>query len=57
MSLILFIIYGLVSWCVVAKTKIKISQALLPLIAFTIISSVALNQNYTMSLIPEVTMA
>lgn len=54
MIFILFVVYGTLSGVFIAKKKMRISQALLPMMAFTIVLSVALGQNYTMSLIPEV---
>lgn len=51
--LILLVIYGIVVGVFIAKKKMKMSQALLPMMAFAIVSSVALGQNYLMAIIPE----
>ncbi|MFC4411610.1 hypothetical protein ACFOZY_14375 [Chungangia koreensis] len=53
MVLILLILYGIITGIFISKRKMKISQAVIPMMAFTILSSVALGQNYTVSLIPE----
>ncbi|MEH7225782.1 hypothetical protein V7112_18380, partial [Bacillus sp. JJ1566] len=47
------VLYGIIAGVFISKRKMKMSQAVIPMIAFTILSSVALGQNYTMSLIPE----
>lgn len=54
MLFILLILYGVLACYYVMREKIKLSQAFLPLLAFAILSSVALGQNYTQSLISEV---
>lgn len=54
MVFIILIAYGVAAgWVLIAKKKMKISQVFLPLMAFAIVSSVALGQNDTESLIPE----
>lgn len=50
MIFIILILYGMIAGIFISKKKIKMSQAILPIISF---SSVALGQNYTESLIPE----
>lgn len=54
MIFILLIVHGILAGVFISKKKMKISQAVLPMLAFSILSSIALGQNYTMSLIPEV---
>lgn len=54
MIFILLIVYGILAGVFIAKKKMGISQAVLPMIAFSILSSIALGQNYTMSFIPEI---
>lgn len=53
MIFIILILYGMIAGIFISKKKIKMSQAILPMISFAILSSVALGQNYTASLIPE----
>lgn len=53
MIFIILILYGIIAGIFISKKKIKMSQAILPMISFAILSSVALGQNYTASLIPE----
>jgi len=54
MIYILLALYGLIAGVFIVKKKMRMSQALIPMIAFSILSSVALGQNYTQSLISEV---
>ena len=53
MIFVVLVLYGIIAGILVSKQKLKISQAFIPMIAFAILSSVALGQNYTVSLIPE----
>ena len=53
MILILLVLYVIIAGVFILKKKIKLSQAVIPMITFAILSSVALGQNYTASLIPE----
>ncbi|SDN02782.1 hypothetical protein SAMN05518871_10390 [Psychrobacillus sp. OK028] len=50
----IILLYGIIAGVFISKRKMKMSQAVIPMIAFAILSSVALGQNYTISLIPEV---
>lgn len=50
----ILLLYGTIAGLFISKRKMKMSQAVIPMIAFAILSSVALGQNYTKSLIPEV---
>ncbi|MEH7254829.1 hypothetical protein V7111_22225 [Neobacillus niacini] len=50
----ILLLYGIIAGVFISKRKMKMSQAVIPMIAFAILSSVALGQNYTTSLIPEV---
>jgi hypothetical protein len=50
----IILLYGIIAGIFISKRKMKMSQAVIPMIAFAILSSVALGQNYTNSLIPEV---
>ncbi|EPD53287.1 hypothetical protein HMPREF1210_01018 [Paenisporosarcina sp. HGH0030] len=50
----IILLYGIIAGVFISKRKMKMSQAVIPMIAFAILSSVALGQNYTKSLIPEV---
>ena len=50
----IILLYGTIAGVFISKRKMKMSQAVIPMIAFAILSSVALGQNYTKSLIPEV---
>ena len=49
MSFIIFIVYSVIATILVNKRKITLSQAFIPIIFFTIICTIALGQNYTMS--------
>ena len=49
----ILVFYGMIACFFISKGKMKMSQAVIPMIAFAILSSVALGQNYTVSLIPE----
>lgn len=53
MIFIIILLYGILAGVFISKRKMKMSQAAVPMIAFAILSSVALGQNYTVSLIPE----
>jgi len=53
MIFVILVLYGIIAWLFISKKKMKVSQAVIPMIAFSILSSVALGQNYTVSLIPE----
>ncbi|MEH7113281.1 hypothetical protein V7124_12975 [Neobacillus niacini] len=50
----IILLYGIIAGVFISKRKMKMSQAVIPMISFAILSSVALGQNYTTSLIPEV---
>lgn len=50
----IILLYGIIAGIVISKRKMKMSQAVIPMIALAILSSVALGQNYTQSLISEV---
>lgn len=50
---LLLVLYVILVGIFISKKKMKLSQAVMPMIAFSILSSVALGQNYTASLIPE----
>ena len=54
MIFIIILLYGIIAGVFISKRKMKISQAVIPMIAFAILSSVALGQNYTQSLIVKV---
>lgn len=54
MVFIILIIYGIIAGVFISKKKMKMSQAVVPMMAFAILSSVALGQNYTMSVIPGI---
>ena len=49
MGIYVLIVYGVVAGLFVSKSRIKISQALLPMVFFAIICAISLGQNYTMS--------
>lgn len=51
---LIILLYGIIAGIFISKRKMKMSQAVIPMIAFAILSSVALGQNYINSLIPEV---
>lgn len=53
MIFMLLVLYGMIAGFFISKGKMTMSQAVIPMIAFAILSSVALGQNYTVSLIPE----
>ncbi|MEH7247974.1 hypothetical protein V7114_14450 [Neobacillus niacini] len=50
----IILLYGIIAGVFISKRKMKMSQAVIPMISFAILSSVALGQNYSTSLIPEV---
>ncbi|MEH7392358.1 hypothetical protein [Bacillus sp. JJ1474] len=50
----IILLYGIIVGVFISKRTLKMSQAVIPMIAFTILSSVALGQNYTTSIISEV---
>ncbi|MEH7114959.1 hypothetical protein V7124_21750 [Neobacillus niacini] len=50
----ILLLYGSIAGVVISKRIMKMSQAVIPMIAFAILSSVSLAQNYTARLIPEV---
>lgn len=54
MIFFLLLLYGITAGIFISKRKMKMSQAVIPMLAFAILSSIALGQNYTVSLIPEV---
>ena len=54
MVFILLVLYGIIAGYFISKRKMRLSQAIIPMLAFSILASVALAQNYTQSLIPEV---
>lgn len=45
----IILLYGIIAGVFISKKKMKMSQAVIPMIAFAILSSVALGQNYTTS--------
>ena len=49
----ILVLYGIIAGVFISKRKMKMSQAAIPMIALAILSSVALGQNYTVSLIAE----
>ena len=53
MIFVILVLYAIIALLFISKKKMKVSQAVIPMIAFSILSSVALGQNYTVSLIPE----
>ncbi|MEH7347161.1 hypothetical protein V7122_25365, partial [Bacillus sp. JJ1532] len=53
MIFVILVLYGVIAGVFISKRKMKMYQAVIPMIAFAILSSVALGQNYTVSLIPE----
>ena len=53
MIFVILVLYGMIAGVFISKRKMKMSQAAIPMIAFAILSSVALGQNYTVSLIFE----
>ncbi|MEH7385809.1 hypothetical protein V7147_10415 [Bacillus sp. JJ1521] len=53
MIFVILVLYGIIAGFFISKRKMKMSQAVILMIAFAILSSVALGQNYTLSLIPE----
>ena len=53
MIFVILVLYGIIAWLFISKKKMKVSQAVIPMIAFSILSSIALGQNYTVSLIPR----
>ena len=52
MIFVILVLYAIIALLFISKKKMKVSQAVIPMIAFSILSSVALGQNYTASLIP-----
>lgn len=55
MGIYVLIVYGVVAGLFVSKQTIKMSQAFLPMIFFSIICAISLGQNYTMSLMANTT--
>lgn len=53
MIFVILVLYGIIAGVFISKKKMKVSQAVIPMISFAILSSVALGQNYTASLIPD----
>ena len=53
MIFVILVLYGIIAGFFISKRKMKMSQAVIPMIAFAILSCVALGQNYTVSLISE----
>ena len=53
MIFVILVLCGMIALLFISKKKMKVSQAVIPMIAFSILSSVALGQNYTVSLIPK----
>ena len=53
MILVILVLYGIIAGVFISKKKMKMSQAVIPMITFAILSSAALGQNYTASLISE----
>ena len=53
MLFLIILLYCIIVVFLIIKNSIKISTALLPLIFFSILSNVALSQNYTQSLLSE----
>jgi hypothetical protein len=53
MIFVILVLYGFIAGVFISKRKMEMSQAVIPMIAFAILSSVALGQNYSVSLIPE----
>ncbi|WP_156316743.1 hypothetical protein [Bacillus sp. FJAT-22090] len=53
MVFLIILLYFIIVVFLIIKNSIKISTALLPLLFFSILSNVALSQNYTQSLLSE----
>ena len=53
MIFVILVLYAIIALLFISKKKMKVSQAVIPMIAFSILSSIALGQNYTVSLIPR----
>lgn len=53
MLFLIILLYFIIIVFLIIKNSIKISTALLPLLFFSILSNVALSQNYTQSLLSE----
>ena len=53
MIFVILVVYGIIGGFFISKRKMKMSQAVIPMIAFAILSCVALGQNHTVSLISE----
>ena len=53
MIFVILVLYAIIALLFISKKKMKVSQAVIPMIAFSILSSIALGQNYTVSLIPK----
>ena len=53
MIFVILVLYGIVAGFFISKRKMKISQAVIPMIAFAILSCIALGHNHTVSLISE----
>lgn len=53
MIFLVLIGYGLLAGAFVAKRKIKMSQAVIPLLAFALVATIALGQNYTVSVVAD----
>ncbi|MDF2066489.1 hypothetical protein [Bacillus sp. Cr_A10] len=53
MLFLIILLYFIIVVFLIIKNSIKISTALLPLLFFSILSNVALSQNYTQSLLSE----
>ena len=54
MGIYVLIVYGVVAGLLISKQMLKVSQAILPMIFFTIICAISLGQNYTVSLMASV---
>ena len=53
MIFVILVLYGFIAGFLISKRKIKSSQAVIPMMAFAILSCVALGHNHTVSLISE----
>ena len=53
MIFVILVLYGIVAGFFRSKRNIKLSQAVIPMLAFAILSCVALGHNHTVSLISE----
>ena len=54
MVFILLVLYGIIAGYFISKRRMRMSQSIIPMLAFSILASVALAQNYSQSLIPGV---